>query len=247
LFDSIRPLFKRLAPAVDFCSLRVLDESSAQITVRQDVLQPLSTRVDHGALVTIIHRGGYGYAATSDLSTAGLKEAIAQAQTWAAACAGRSVTDYSKIAMPRANGRYHSPRSAIAPQRSRREIIELLQAESATCRIDDRIVDWHVSLWTMATEQLYLTTDGGDIEQQFRYVMPILYVTAPRRFRHPDPKLRRSRLVPAGRSVDLSRRRFARQRSTSGRRITGIVDSAQLPEWQHGFAADADPDDAANS
>lgn len=178
MFDSIRPLFKSLAPAVDFCSLRVLEERSEQITVRQDVLQPLSIRADRGAMVTIIHRGGYGYAATSDLSASGLKEAVARATAWAAVCAIRSVTDYSKIALPRAVGRYQSPPSAKVPQRSRGEIIELLQSESATCNIDDRIVDWDVSLWTVATDQLYLTADGSDIEQQFRYVLPSLNVTA---------------------------------------------------------------------
>ncbi len=178
MFDSIRPLFNRLTPAVDFCSLRILDEKSETISIRQDVLQPLSTRIDRGAMVTIIHRGGYGYAATSNLTASGLKEAIARAQDWATACAGRSVTNYSKIAFPFVSGSYQSPRSVSVPQHSRCEIIEMLQTESATCRIDDRIVDWDVSLWTVATDQLYLTTNGSDIEQQFRFVIPNLSVTA---------------------------------------------------------------------
>lgn len=178
LFDSIRALFKSLAPAVDFCSLRLLDESSEYIVVRQDVLQPLSTGVDCGAMVTIMHRGGYGYAATSDLSASGLKEAIARAKAWAAASTGRSVTDYSTIVLPRATGSYHSPRAANPPKRSRRDIIDLLLAESAACRIDARIVDWDASLWTVAADQLYLSADGADIVQQFRYVMPNLSVSA---------------------------------------------------------------------
>jgi len=178
VFESIRPLFKDLAPAVDFCSLRVLEERSEQIAVRQDVLQPLSLSVDNGAMVTIIHRGGYGYAATSDLSASGLKEALARAKAWADVCAVRPVNDYSKIVLPRAIGSYCSPQSPTTPQRSRSEIIELLQSEAATCRIDDRIVDWDASLWIVAADQLYLTADGSDIEQQFRYVMPALSVTA---------------------------------------------------------------------
>jgi predicted Zn-dependent protease len=178
LFDSIRPLFKSLVPAVDFCSLRVLDEHSEEIVVRQDVLQPLSMSVDRGAMVTIMHRGGYGYAATSDLSAAGLKDAIARAQSWAEVASGRSVTDYSKISLPRPSGSYHSPCSATPPQRSRKQIIAMLMAESASCRIDDRIVDWDASLWTVATDQLYLSADGADVMQQFRYVMPNLSVSA---------------------------------------------------------------------
>ncbi len=178
MFDSIRALFKSLAPAVDFCALRVLDERSEEIMVRQNILQPLSISVDRGAMVTIIHRGGYGYAATSDLSAAGLKDAIARAKAWAEASSGRSVTDYSKISLPRPTGSYHSPRSAATPTRSRRQIIELLMAESASCQIDDRIVDWDASLWTVATDQLYLTADGADALQQFSYMMPNLSVSA---------------------------------------------------------------------
>ncbi len=178
MFNSIRILFKNLAPAVDFCSLRVLEESGEQISVRQDVLQPLSTRIDRGAIVTVIHRGGYGYAATSDLSTSGLKAALDRAKTWAAACAKHPITDFSKITLPCYIGKYRNPCPATSDHPSRREIIDLLQAESATCRIDDRIVDWEASLWTTSSDQLYLTADGGDIEQQFRYVVPNLYVTA---------------------------------------------------------------------
>jgi predicted Zn-dependent protease len=178
MFDSIRSLFQRLAAVVDFCSLRVLDETSEYISLRQSVLQPISTGTDRGLMVTVIHRGGYGYAATCDLSESGLKQAIARAQSWAEVSAGRSVTDYSKIALPHSTGRYRSPGSVNSPSLSQREIIDLLQAESESCRIDARIVDWEASLWTVTADQLYLTADGSDILQQFRYVMPNLSVTA---------------------------------------------------------------------
>jgi predicted Zn-dependent protease len=64
VLDEIRLLFESIVPAVDFCSLRVVDETSDQMTVRQDVLQPVTSSIDRGAMVTVIHRGGYGYAAT---------------------------------------------------------------------------------------------------------------------------------------------------------------------------------------
>jgi predicted Zn-dependent protease len=178
VFDTIRTLFKSLAPAVDFCSLRLIDERNQQITVRQNILQPLHSSADRGAMVTVMHQGGYGYAATSDLSAAGLKEAILRARAWAETASGRTVTDYSKIQMPRPQGSYHSPRSASPPQLTRREIIDLLMAESQACAIDERIVDWTASLWTIATEQLYLSTDGADAAQSFNLVMPDLSVTA---------------------------------------------------------------------
>ena len=132
MHDTIRTLFKSLAPAVDFCSLRVVDEVSEQITVRQNILQPLSTVIDRGAMVTVIDRGGYGYAATSDLSATGLKAAIVCARHWAQQSAGRSVVDYSAIAMPRASGRYASPVLQDAPAWSRKETIAELMREVDT-------------------------------------------------------------------------------------------------------------------
>jgi predicted Zn-dependent protease len=176
--DSIRALFRSLAPEVDFCSMRLVDETSENIVVRQDILQPLSSRIDRGAMVTVIHYGGYGYAATSDLTLPGLREAFGRAKSWAIAYSKYPVMDFSKIVLPSYIGKYQSSESATSKQPIRREIISLLQAESATCRIDSRIVDWEASLWTTNTNQLYLTSDGSDIEQQYHYVIPNLYVTA---------------------------------------------------------------------
>lgn len=176
--DSLPTLFNSLAPAVDFCALRFVDETSEQIMVRQNVLQPLSTSADRGAMVTIIHRGGYGYAATSDLSRAGLADAIARARAWAEASAGRSIVDYSQIALPRPAGSYASPHAPAAPSWNRKALIELLMQESHACGMDARIVDWYASIQTIASTQRYLTADGADVAQHFRYVIPNLAATA---------------------------------------------------------------------
>ncbi|MEB0011968.1 TldD/PmbA family protein [Glaciimonas sp. Gout2] len=184
MYDNIRALFKRLAPAVDFCSLRLVDETSEHIMVRQDILQPISHRSDRGAMLTVIHRGGYGYAATSDLSENGLKEALRRAKDWAEASAGRSVVDYSHILMPRPVGHYAGPgageqnRATLASTWSRKDVIALLLRESTACRIDSRIVDWYAAFGTITTDQLYISADGADVLQQFHYVMPNLAATA---------------------------------------------------------------------
>ncbi|MDB5728725.1 MAG: TldD/PmbA family protein [Noviherbaspirillum sp.] len=179
--DSIRTLFQSLAPAVDFCSLRFVEERSEEIRVRQDVLQPLTTGTDRGAMVTIMHRGGYGYAATSDLSAGGLRDALERARKWADASAGRSVVDYSRIVLPRPDGMYRSPASAAAPSWNRKQLIELLMQESQACNPgarDPRIVDWHASISSVAASQLYVTADGAEAAQHFRYLIPSLAVSA---------------------------------------------------------------------
>lgn len=173
--DKVRQLFSSLLPAVDFCSLRVLDESNEELLVRQNILQPLATSRNRGAMVSVIHQGGYGYAATSDLSRSGLQDAIRRATDWAQVSAGRAVTDFSALKHSSTKGSYCGPASG---NYSRKDMIALLMQESLACQIDPRIVDWSSSFGSTRSEQLYLNSNGADIAQQFSFVVPNLSATA---------------------------------------------------------------------
>ncbi len=174
---SFESTFKRLIPAVDFCSLRFVEEASEQLCVRQNIAEPPQSCVDRGVMITVIDKGGYGYAATSDISESGLRLAIQRAHDWAKLTAGRSVADYSAMAMPKPSGHYRTKVQRPMLQ-SKREKFEILDAESAACKIDDRIVDWSASFWTTHTKQLYVTADGAMVEQEFDFLVPSLSVTA---------------------------------------------------------------------
>ena len=72
--------FRQAVPSVDFCSLRYVREHSEYLAVRQDVLEPVATSDDSGAMLTVYDGGGMGYSATSDLSPSGLRRAAEQAR-----------------------------------------------------------------------------------------------------------------------------------------------------------------------
>jgi predicted Zn-dependent protease len=175
-FTTLRQRFQRLPGDVDFCSLRYVEEDAESLVVRQDIEQPLRRRVDRGAMISVIHRGGYGYAATADISDAGLAAAFARAKAWAEHSARFAVFDYSKLRMPKPVGRYQGPGGDAGW--SRRELLELLMQESRGCRLSERVVDWSAALGLNERRQLYLSSDGADAEQQFHYVAPAISVTA---------------------------------------------------------------------
>jgi len=178
MLDTLARDFRAIAPAVDFCALRFMEETSELLTVRQDVAEPPRLSTDRGVMVTVIDQGGLGYAATSDLTPSGLREAAARAVRLAGLTAGRSVVDYGRIAMPRPKGRYASPSGDDPSRLSRREKLEILADEAKNCRIDGRIVDWEASLWTTRTRQAYFTADGAEVEQAFHFLVPNLSATA---------------------------------------------------------------------
>src|SRR5262245_46785935 len=178
MLDRIEERFRHLAPQGDFCSLRFVREHSEVLAVRQNVVQPVQTSEDSGAMLTVYAGDGMGYAATGDLSLQGLRRAAEQARGWAQQSAGRSVVDVAKIRTAPAVGEYAT--HAVVPWRTTPlpEKIDLLRAECARLKTNDRIVDWEASLWYTETETLYLTTDGGRVYQHFVYLVPMMSATA---------------------------------------------------------------------
>lgn len=176
--DLIRQRFKILDPQTPFCSLRYVETHSETLHVRQDVQQPLRRELDRGVMISVVKDGGFGYAATSDLSVEGLRQALQQAEYWAHASGTRSVFDYSQISVPVAAGRYAGPSAGQPLAWDRRGLLDLLMQESHACQIDSRIVDWSVYLRHVRSSQLFLTSDGSDLEQHFQYVIPAMTVTA---------------------------------------------------------------------
>jgi predicted Zn-dependent protease len=180
--DTLGSRFRRLAPAADYCALRVVEESSEMTSVRQDVAEPLRASLDSGAMVTVIDGDGIGYAATSDLSDAGLKWALSRAHDWARLARGRSVfrgQPPQLPLLPAAGARYASP--TVRPLAWRKaDRIEALMRESRGCKIDPRIVDWQASLWTLRTRQLTVSAEAGDrfALQEFDFAIPGLHVVA---------------------------------------------------------------------
>ncbi len=176
--DRIAERFRAIAPSVDFCSLRLVQTRSEFLSVRQNILQPVSTSEDVGAMITVIDNGGMGYAGTSDLTESGLRRAAAHAAAWALRSAGRSVIDFSRVPFPRPDGDYTSPVQIPWHGLPRKDKIDLLRSTSEQLKIDERIVDWEASLWHTESDMLYLTADGGRARQAFRYLVPMLSVTA---------------------------------------------------------------------
>ena len=181
--QSLKATFARLEPAVDFCAMRVVETSGETLAVRQDVQEPFTRTLDRGAMVTVIHRGGYGYGATSQLDAAGLQAAIVDAKRWAELSRTRSVFDYNQVRLPQPTGQYKSPQSAHSPSWRRSELLELLMQESRAAKLDARIVDWGATISLLQSRHFYITHEAAvkgaaGVEQAFHFVMPGASVTA---------------------------------------------------------------------
>ena len=178
MMEQMKQKFLEAAPAADFWSFRLVDERMEIIQVRQDVLQPVTSVRDVGAMATVLHRGGMGYAATSDLSVSGLRAAGERALAWAERTRAATVVDFTKVVAPTPRGSYTSPIERPWSSVPLIEKIDLAKTECARLKTDARIVDWDVLLWHTAGDQLYVTCGDGEVHQHYELLTPGLGVTA---------------------------------------------------------------------
>lgn len=178
MLDTIAATFRERCPAVPYWSLRLVDDTSEFIRVRQGVLQPLEQHCSVGAFVTVQEHHGIGYAATSDLSPDGLQKAFAQARQWANAAAQHSLIREEFIDQFTYQSSYRTPVNTPWDAWTLDDKIACLQEANCALNSSERIVDWSASLGYQQTQSLVVNSVGGRIEQCFTYVFPALGAVA---------------------------------------------------------------------
>lgn len=178
MLDLIASRFKKIAPVVDFWSLRIVNEHSQQLSVRQDIMQPVHNRSSAGVMLTIIIGDGIGYAASSDVTESGLRDAISKASAIANYSNNKLVLKASDMARPSNSGTYTTPVTTSWDSVSLKEKIVMLQNSCAALKVDDKIVDWQSYISFSQADTLLVTSDDIRIEQSFHYIQPGLVAVA---------------------------------------------------------------------
>ncbi len=178
MLDLIASRFKKIAPAVDFWSLRIVNEHSQNISVRQNILQPLVNSNSAGVMLTIIIGDGIGYAATCDVTESGLKEAISRATNIANYSNKKLVFSANDLARPTISGIFSTPVSISWDSVSLKEKITMLQSSCTALKVDDKIVDWQSYVRYSLSDTLLITCDDISIKQSFQYIEPGLVAVA---------------------------------------------------------------------
>lgn len=180
MFDFTAPLRQRFAglnSGAEFFSLRYVQEAHQHLSVRKNIAEPPSLTRDQGAMLTVRVNGVEAYAATADLSQAGLQRALDQAEALARQIARHALLDLREQPVSSARADYCSPNlNSTFPALA--DCYELLARESASVPGDSRLVNWQASLGLSTVEQIYLNSTGAELRQAQRFVFPGMSVTA---------------------------------------------------------------------
>ncbi len=158
-------------------SVRVVRQRSRQWRVLRGVVQPDALVIDVGAMITAYVGHGIGYAATADLSDAGLQAAAQRAVSWAREVHRQGCLEGVPIPRPDARA-VRRPAHRQQPMPTRAQLLDLLRAESAALRRDERIVHWAAEAREVCCEQTLAFNGEPVAEQAFSYVEANLEATA---------------------------------------------------------------------
>ncbi len=176
-YAGLPDLARRVAPACRHWSLRAVTEQTEHLSARQGIVSAPSRANDAGVMVTVALDGPTAYAATADVSEAGLSEAFERARALASKLASRFEAAGDLWPDAPAGGQYRSPLSLPVPTSLADRISAVAEAARAM-KVSDQIVDWTASLSITRSEQLFVTDQGGPVSQSFHFVVPNLQAVA---------------------------------------------------------------------
>ncbi|MBT8130225.1 MAG: TldD/PmbA family protein [Gammaproteobacteria bacterium] len=176
--NQVAQQFSGIAPDVDAWSLRLTSETNEAVSVRQGVMQPVYNHQARGALLTVVIGDGSGYAATSDLSPGGLKQAARLACDWARQSSTLGLLKARDYPQPEGRAQYETPVKQHWHELPLDEKVALLQQANTALKINDHIVDWSAYLGYGCDDVLFISSAGAHIEQRFHYIKPALSAVA---------------------------------------------------------------------
>lgn len=162
--------FAAVAPACDFWSLRLVAGRWDRLEMRQGVLEPATLGRSWGAMVTVITRAGLGYAATDDLSRAGLRNAGRQAREWALLHRQYGLFDASLYPRSRLQAEYAASVAEPWGEVALTDKLRLLEQANQALAVDERILDWSAWLGWDGVDQLFVSSEGARISQHHEYL-----------------------------------------------------------------------------
>ena len=164
--------------AAQWAGLRYSRESTQVRAVRNDAPYKNDTTLEEGVMCEVLIDGHFGYAATADLSPAGLQRAFDQAIATTRATAARKVHAFSDAQRAAVQGAYESPMQTPLATTPLTLITECLVAASKAMAIDAKLVNRSAQATVVQTQIDYYSTNGTHTTQRFDMVDIAVAATA---------------------------------------------------------------------
>ena len=169
---------KFATPPVTWAGLRHSSETTTQREVRNDLPEKNQSDLEEGVMCEVLVDGHFGYAATADLSLAGLQRAFDRAIATTQATSAHKVHAFTLQQRPRAVGNYRSSCARSLGSTSLAEITDCLLAATRAMQVSPLLVNRSASAFLVQTHINYYASNGSHTTQNFDVLDLALSATA---------------------------------------------------------------------
>lgn len=167
-----------LANEADWVGLRFVEEKTHERSARNGKPEDNAVTFDRGAMVEVLIRGHFGYAATSDLSATGLWKACQKAKALASAGSQHKVFHFDLASRPKSIGHYRSPFFRGLDSESLKEFSETLRLCTERLKVSEKIVTAVAAARLVETTIQFASSNGSNTLQEFLKVSGNFLATA---------------------------------------------------------------------
>jgi predicted Zn-dependent protease len=162
----------------DWVGIRALRERATSRSMRDGHPERNGRSRDQGAMVEVLVDGHLGYAATNQLSLAGLQAAAQAAYGQAKAAAPWQIHPFTPDIRPAVAGTYQSPIVQPFHQVTPGDINDLLARICQGLKVSDQIVQTNASVSTREIDSWLVSSSGTAVHQQFAFLVTHFGATA---------------------------------------------------------------------
>ncbi len=176
--DLVRHQFQKYKNSADFVAFKMVHEKTQDYSVRNGKPDTLSSFHDAGLLIEVMKNGHIGYGATCELTESGIKHAFTKALQMTEAAQKHAVTRFDLSVRPPSKGEYISGRQKDLDQLSVAEIYDYLKKTSEHLKSHSKIINTVSDAMLIECDQIYFSSAGADIHQNFNIVINSMMATA---------------------------------------------------------------------
>ena len=165
-------------PNVYYCSFRFVNKYSNVLSVTRNVLEPIEIIEDEGLMVTVIHNGGFGYGATSNLTQQGILQAVESAKEWADFSKNKLTYSPDLSKLKNQTGSYYTEEEDNWSKVSMKDKADYLLSVNNALKSQPTISNWGSSMRFNKIETLFIDTNDSHVRQKISYLLPQIIASA---------------------------------------------------------------------
>ncbi|RPJ71875.1 MAG: TldD/PmbA family protein, partial [Alphaproteobacteria bacterium] len=163
---SLKQLLNSLSVEADYISLRSVSNKTVSMSVRNEILEGLSSSEDHGIMVEVMINGQIAYGATNSFEPSEVKRCALIAKQSALAAHRFGLTHFTEEVRPKVVGEYLSPAVMGMDNFKPSVVSDLLMTLSSSMKIHEHVISRSAHFSLTETESHLVATNGSDIRQK---------------------------------------------------------------------------------